>query len=104
MDFLEGFFKNIWKTQRQKDKESFSTCRVAHIEKYLKTILAIHSSANSDLNLYPSLKTFGVWGQFVFVPDQINFFPDRDLNKKIYFYMVLKILALPSIKINQNFF
>ncbi|MCB0389671.1 MAG: VWA domain-containing protein [Bdellovibrionales bacterium] len=98
MDFLEGVFKKIWKTKREKELSDLSCCQLNLIENYLNTVFSYSLPKSSKLTLHPSLKTFAVWNRDVFMPDRVNIFNDRYLNKRVYFYMALKALGLFAIK------
>lgn len=99
MDFFENTFKKIWQTKRQKIKIKASTVQVSDINSYLKTIVKLTLSSESDIQVVGSLKACGFLGETLYLPDQIGYFSNFEDNQKLYLYLTLVACAIKELNL-----
>ncbi len=91
MDYLEGLFRKLTSTHKQRAEKSDSACFFSEVENYIQCIVDLLFASDEKISAVPSLNTCGFIGGVIYLPQWVNLFDEIENNKKVYLWLLLSI-------------
>jgi nitric oxide reductase NorD protein len=102
LEFLEGLFKRIWKTEKQRSAASSSQVLYADHADFLETLVRLCLGANTDVLIRPTDSLSGCAKNVIYLPDSIDIFASYEENIQMYQYIIVKTTAAYSLMSQED--
>lgn len=100
MEFIENFFKKIWKTERQRLESSTSCVFYDDHKEYFESFARLCLGSHQGLFIRAVDSLSGVAENTLFLPSSIDLFDSKEKNFRLYSYTIVKTVAAFIVRPN----